>query len=191
MTKEFFDKLPECIKTQFSKPLTALYNYLPTRQHATEKEWKVRRFVWKFKDGDHAAAMFAAETVAKNIIRLYGDTAKDLTFVCVPASTSEANRKRYKDFSAKVCAITGMKNGFSAVAVSGEKLAIHEQHKGEKNFFSTRTVELKKIMLQASKVLLFDDIITKGMSYAQFAASLESAGASVIGGIFLAKTILC
>ena len=191
MTKEFFDKLPEYIKTQFSKPLTALYNYLPTRQHATVKEWKVRRFVWKFKDGDHAAAMFAAETVAKNIIRLYGDTAKDLTFVCVPASTTEANRKRYKDFSAKVCELTGMKNGFSAVAVSGEKLAIHEQHKGEKKFFSTRTVELKKKMLQASKVLLFDDIITKGMSYAQFAASLESAGASVIGGIFLAKTILC
>lgn len=191
MTKEFFDKLPECIKTQFSKPLTALFNYLPTRQHATEQEWKVRRFVWKFKDGDHAAAMFAAETVAKNIIKKYGETAKDLTFICVPASTSEANRKRYKDFSAKVCELTGMKNGFSAVAVSGEKLAIHEQHKGEKKFFSTRTVELKKKMLQASKVLLFDDIITKGMSYAQFAASLESAGASVIGGIFLAKTILC
>lgn len=191
MTKDFFNKLPECIKSQFAKPLTSLYNYLPTRQHATEREWKVRRFVWKFKDGDHAAAMFAAETVAKNIIKKYGEAAKDLTFVCVPASTSEANRKRYKDFSAKVCELTGMKNGFSAVAVSGEKLAIHEQHKGEKKFFSTRTVEIKKKMLQASKILLFDDIITKGMSYAQFAASLESAGASVIGGIFLAKTILC
>lgn len=190
MTKNDFNKLPECVKKQFSKPLTALYNYLPTRQTATEMQWKVRRFVWRFKDGDHAAAMFAAETVAKNIIRLYGDTAKDLTFVCVPASTSEANRKRYKDFSAKVCEITGMKNGFSAVAVSGEKLAIHEQHKGEKKFFSTRTVELKKKMLQASKVLLFDDIITKGMSYAQFAASLESVGAAVVGGIFLAKTVI-
>lgn len=191
MTKEFFDRLPECIKIQFSKPLTALYNYLPTRQYATEKEWKVRRFVWKFKDGDPTATLFAAETVAKNIILKYGDSAKDLTFVCVPASTSETNRKRYKDFSAIVCEITGMKNGFSAIVVSGEKLAIHEQHKGEKKFFSTRTVELKKKMLQASKVLLFDDIITKGMSYAQFAASLESTGASVIGGIFLAKTILC
>lgn len=191
MTKEFFDRLPECVKAQLSKPLTALYDYLPTRKQATEREWKVRRFVWKFKDGDPTATQFAAETVAKNIIKKYGNTVKDLTFVCVPASSREANLKRYKDFSNKVCEITGMKNGFSAVSVSGAKLAIHEQHKGEKKFFSTQTVEIRKKMIQSSKVILFDDIITKGMSYAKFAATLESAGASVIGGIFLAKTICC
>lgn len=191
MTKNDFNKLPECVRKQFSKPLTALYNYLPTRQTANEMQWKVRRFVWKFKDGDHAAAMFAAETVARQILSQYGSDAKYLTFICVPASNPDNNRKRYKDFSAKVCELTGMKNGFSAVTVSGEKLAIHEQHKGEKKFFSTHTIGLKKTMLQASKVLLFDDIITKGLSYAQFAASLESVGAAVVGGIFLAKTILC
>lgn len=191
MTKRDFDKLPESIKKQFSKPLTAIYNYLPTRKTANEMQWKVRRFVWRFKDGDHTAAMFAAETVAKNIIKQYGADAKNMTFVCVPASSGEANRKRYKEFSAKVCEMTGMTDGFSAVTVSGEKLAIHEQRKGEKKFFSTHTVEIRKKAVQACQVLLFDDIITKGMSYAQFAASLEAAGAAVVGGIFLARTIIC
>ena len=37
-------------------------------------------------------------------------------------------------------------------------------------------------------VLLFDDIITKGISYATTADNLEACGANVLGGLFLAKT---
>lgn len=192
MTRKQFDRLPETIKNQFSKPLTALYDYLPVREKsATDKQWQVRRLVWKFKDGDHAAAMFAADVVAAQIRKAYGEDAQQLTFVCVPASSSEANRRRYREFSAKVCELTGMKDGFSAVVVSGERLAVHERHTAEKNFFPTHTIELKKKALQSTQVLLFDDIITKGLSYAKFAAALEKVGAAVVGGIFLAKTILC
>lgn len=60
MTKNDFNKLPECVKKQFSKSLTALYNYLPTRQTANEMQWKVRRFVWRFKDGGGWKAEFCS-----------------------------------------------------------------------------------------------------------------------------------
>lgn len=33
-----------------------------------------------------------------------------------------------------------------------------------------------------------DDVITKGLSYATYANQLESLGANVLGGIFLART---
>jgi len=37
-------------------------------------------------------------------------------------------------------------------------------------------------------VLVFDDVITKGLSYAKYANQLERLGACVIGGMFLART---
>ena len=40
------------------------------------------------------------------------------------------------------------------------------------------------------RVLLFDDILTQGHSYARFACALEKLGAEVLGGYFLGKTII-
>ncbi len=191
MTHRTFNNLPECIKSQFYKPLTAIYDYLPVRLEATKKQWSVRRFLWQFKDGNHKAAMFAAEIVAAQIIKTFGRESAHMTFVCIPASNAEKNKQRYQAFSARVCELTGMKDGFSAVTVSGEKLALHETKKGEKQVFNTQTVTLKRTALNHKKVVLFDDIITKGMSYARFAAAVENIGAAVVGGFFLAKTIVC
>lgn len=191
MTHRTFNNLPECIKSQFYKPLTAIYDYLPVRLEATKKQWSVRRFLWQFKDGNHKAAMFAAEIVAAQIIKTFGRDSAHMTFVCIPASNAEKNKQRYQAFSARVCELTGMKDGFSAVTVSGEKLALHETKKGEKRVFNTQTVSLKRSSFKNKKVVLFDDIITKGMSYARFAAAVENIGAAVVGGVFLAKTMVC
>ena len=43
---------------------------------------------------------------------------------------------------------------------------------------------------EGKRVLVFDDILTKGHSYAQFACALEQLGAEVLGGYFLGRTIL-
>lgn len=191
MTHRTFNNLPECIKSQFQKPLTAIYDYLPVRLEATKKQWSVRRFVWHFKDGDKKASLFAAEIVAAQILKTYGTAAEHMMFVCVPASSAEKNRRRYKEFSKRVCELTGMANGFSTVTVSGEKLAVHECKSYAKKIYNTRTVTLKTKILKGKKVVLFDDIITKGMSYARFAAAVENIGAAVVGGVFLAKTMVC
>lgn len=191
MNKTYFDRLPNAIKAQFGKPLKALYSYLPMRAEATAYQWSVRRFIWKFKDGDSTAVSFAADVVAKNLLKQYGTELSEMTFVCVPAHSAEANAARYKDFSQMVCALTGMQNGYKFVKVSGEKLAIHECKKGEKSFTSTRVIEFSKKGLNGAKVLLFDDIITKGMTYAKFAATVEEIGAAVVGAVFLARTLAC
>jgi orotate phosphoribosyltransferase len=39
------------------------------------------------------------------------------------------------------------------------------------------------------RVVLFDDVITRGFSYARFACELESFGAEVVGGYFLGRTL--
>ena len=40
------------------------------------------------------------------------------------------------------------------------------------------------------KVLVFDDILTQGTSYARFSCTLENMGAEVLGGYFLGRTLM-
>lgn len=37
---------------------------------------------------------------------------------------------------------------------------------------------------------MFDDVVTTGKSYADFANKLENSGAHVLGGMFLGKTFI-
>ena len=172
---------------QFKKRITSLFDYVPTRYKATQNEWKVRKFVWGFKDGQYSD--YTAKLVADRINAIYGDEAKHMVFCCVPASSEEKNEIRYRNFSAKVCELTGAENAFAAVHVEGERLAIHESRIA-KRVQNTEVITFDKEFFSGKRVLVFDDIITRGYSYANFACHLEKLGAVVLGGLFLAKTII-
>ena len=42
---------------------------------------------------------------------------------------------------------------------------------------------------KGKKVIVFDDILTKGFAYAIFANKIEKLGAEVLGGLFIGKTV--
>lgn len=132
--------------------------------------------------------MEAACLVATKIKERFGTECHEITFICIPASSKEKNEMRYKAFAAEVCRLTGCRNGFEAVEVEGERLAVHEWRHG-KGIRPTQTVRFDGNFFNGHKVLVFDDIITNGHSYAHFACKLEAFGALVIGGLFLARTI--
>lgn len=48
---------------------------------------------------------------------------------------------------------------------------------------------VEKSFFAGKEVVVFDDVITQGRSYAKFACAIEALGASVVGGIFLGRTI--
>lgn len=89
-----------------------------------------------------------------------------------------------------VCQLTGCVNAFSAIKVSGQRLAIHE-HGRSKRISSTQVIDFDSAFFAGREVVVFDDILTQGKSYAQFACALEAIGASVIGGLFLGRTMYC
>lgn len=68
-------------------------------------------------------------------------------------------------------------------------MAIHETANG-KHIEDTEVISFDADFFQGKQVIVFDDIITRGYSYAKFACQLEKFGASVLGGLFLAKTII-
>ena len=160
--------IPEAWKQQWSKFMFNFFDYLPTKYEANKREWAIRKMIWDFKDGKRSVSV--AELVAKKIREQFGADCENVTFVCIPASSAEKNEIRYKVFSEEVARLTGCSNAYKAITVEGGRI--------DNGFFNGK------------KVLLFDDILTQGHSYARFACALEKMGAEVLGGYFLGKTIL-
>lgn len=72
--------------------------------------------------------------------------------------------------------------------MSGERLTIHENRKAEKEVRKVNIIEFDAAFFNGKSVIVFDDVITKGLSYATYANQLERLGANVLGGMFLART---
>ena len=178
--------IPEAWKQQWSKFMVTFFDYLPTKYEANRREWAVRKMIWDFKDGKRSIKV--AELVAKRMRAQFGAEVKNVTLVCIPASSAAKTEVRYKVFAEEVARLTGCKNGNKGVKIEGERLAIHET-RTSKRLQSVEVITLNKRFFGGKKVVVFDDVLTQGHTYARFACELEKAGAEVLGGYFLGKTI--
>lgn len=179
--------IPESWRKQWHKPMEFIYDYKPMRiTEVSRHDWDVRRLIWSFKDG--MTSEWCAQIVAKRLITRFAGRLHNVVFACIPASSEEKNAIRYKRFAEKVAELTGCINGYEAVRVEGSRLAIHEHREG-KRIENTQTIELNREFFKGKEVIVFDDVLTLGKSYAKFACALEGIGASVIGGIFLGRTV--
>lgn len=175
------------LKKQLAKPQTWFCKYFPKRiRNVGEKEIADRQMVYDFKDGRSFEAV--AQMTAANMQEQYGESCRNIVFVQVPASTSPKNELRYKAFCERVCELTGAINGYEHVRVIGVRLAIHENRKIEKEIRKVHIIDFDEDWFSGKSVVTFDDVITRGITWATYADQLENLGAHVIGGIFLAKT---
>lgn len=181
-----FGKYPSLDK-QWRKMMFSFYPYLSTKnRNATQEEWKIRRLIWDFKDGKAFANV--AHLVANKLIQLYGKETNNIIFACVPASSAEKNEKRYKHFSSMVCELCGMYNAYDHIKVKGEKSAEHD-NVSKSEIHNKQEIEFDQDFFKGRKVIVFDDILTKGFAYAIFANKIEKMGAEVLGGLFIGKTV--
>lgn len=179
--------IPENWKNQWSKFMFNFFDYLPTKYEANKREWAIRKMIWDFKDGKRSATV--AEMVAKKMRAQFGVEVENVTLVCIPASSGEKNEVRYKAFMEEVARLTGCVNSYNAITIEGSRLAIHET-KATKTVQTVEVINLDKCFFKGKKVLVFDDILTQGYSYARFSCALEQLGAVVLGGYFLGRTLL-
>ena len=179
--------IPEAWKNQWSKFMFNFFDYLPTKYEANKREWAIRRMIWDFKDGKRSVSV--AELVAKKMREQFGAEVENVTLVCIPASSGEKSEIRYKLFAEEVARLTGCKNAYNAITIEGGRLAIHET-KAAKTVQTVEIIKFDKLFFKGKKLLVFDDILTQGHSYARFACVLEQLGAEVLGGYFLGRTIL-
>ena len=174
------------LQKQLDKPQAWFCKYFPARiRNVSEREIADRKLVFDFMDG--RAYEEVSQRTAANMTERYGTSCTNIVFSPVPASTDKKNEIRYKAFCQRVCELTGAINGYDHVSVSGERLTIHENRKAEKEVRKVNVIEFDSAFFNGRSVVVFDDVITKGLSYATYANQLESLGANVLGGIFLAR----
>lgn len=179
-------KLDESILRQLRKIKVCFLKYYPVRiKNVGEKELTARQLILDFKDGKEFEQV-ALKTASELKVQ-FGEKVKEVVFCCVPASSMEKNELRYKEFSERVCELSGAVNGYSHIKVQGERLAVHEHHT-EKSISKVQVIDFDEAFFNGKKCLCFDDIITRGVSYATFANQLEQFGAEVLGGFFLGRT---
>lgn len=180
--------IDEKVKRQLEKKTTFFLRYFPVRiKNVGEDAVEARKLVWAFKDAEDGACEKVAQMTSDYINKEYGGRTKDIVFVCVPASTQEQNENRYRKFCERVNEMTGIRNGFPHVRISCDRLAVHE-HRHDKTVRTAQVIEFDDDYFYGKDVVVMDDIITTGMSYALFANQLEVFGANVLGGIFLGRT---
>ena len=109
--------------------MISLFDYIPARYEATEREKQIRSLIWDFKAGKRSKQV--AAIVAGKIAEKFGSFADTIVFVCVPASSAERTEKRYRDFCEEVSNLCGCMNGYKAVKVGGKRMTIHETKKGK------------------------------------------------------------
>lgn len=166
--------------------MVSFLKYYPVRFTDVSMESQIARdLIWGFKKGQYTDIV--AKNTATKMKQCFGKGTSDLTFVCIPASTAEKNDTRYRDFSDLVCRLTGAANGFDHVQILEDRLSLHENHH-EKSIDTVSAIDFDAAFFNGRKVLCFDDVITRGVSFSRFADKLETMGASVVGGFFLGKT---
>ena len=168
----------------------SFYEYLPKRYaERSINDAQVRNLVFRFKDGEKQAAAHAAECVATLLMRWYQLRCKEYTIVCVPSASMSAYKRRFSYFAAIVARRCRQENAMRHVNIVGERDALHRTADHVVREADGYRVTLDADFFRGRKVIVFDDLITSGKTAEEFARLLTEAGAEVVGGMFLARTI--
>ena len=102
----------------------ALYDYVPQRflGRVSFEQKILNMMILGFKDGRNVYSRIFARQMARALSEI---DMSDVVVVCVPASTRYSHVRRWKQFSAMLCRLTGAVDGFDRVQVSGSRRRAH------------------------------------------------------------------
>lgn len=160
-----------------------LKEYLPIRYSASTEQEQVRQLCYNFKNG------FIDEDIKTDLLEkikaITGNTKAGWVICFIPASSKQATLYRYKTLT----------EFFKANRYAVAPEAIFNEHDKAAEHLSGKTsnpIEAFGFVNSAfigKKVILIDDITTRGTTFNMTADKLEELGARSITGLFLAKTI--
>ena len=160
-----------------------LKDYLPVRYQANAQQLADRQTCYNFKDGylnDEVKSGFL------NKIQEITNGENTGWAICfIPASTKSKTQTRYKKLAEAIQA-----SGYM-VAID----AIYNEHDHEAGHLTGKTgnpIEgfgFNTSGIAGKKIIVIDDIITRGKTFQMVAEKLMAMGATTVTGLFLAKTI--
>lgn len=166
------------------KTIAYCFNYYPRGKMKEENPiWEEnRKMVWDFKLGNYQAA----QVLVTDFIRGHFSRAelRDMMFCVIPASSFEKNERRYRKFCEAVAADTGIENGMDVIRILYDRDNSREAKTNDVTFnldFGDECI--------GKRVILFDDVFTRGALFKQCSGQLLETGADEVIGLFLGKTI--
>lgn len=163
------------------------YDYYPVNRypHGTisVSAESARRAVWNFKDGMSSIGVrVLSEFLDGNFTR---EEMKNIAVCVIPASTKLKNEIRYKSMCAKVASELPVRNGFGYISIAEDR---QDSRTAGKSGNTTANLVFSP-EVAGKDIVLFDDVTTRGTSFAQAAAELKRRGARSVQGLFIGKTV--
>ena len=165
----------------------ALYDYIPKSRKLDEsvEDRMVKNLVFKFKDGKMPALMAKLLSLAAAEVEDMIPHPEKTILVPIPASTTEGNDKRFREFCRILADSLGVENGFDYIVPSIER----EPNAIRKGMPLANAIQMPDSSRFAGKhVVVVDDVITRGEQFSQIATYIRSADARSVTGLFVAKT---
>lgn len=168
------------------KAMKNIYNiteYLPVRYDATLKQQQDRDMCFNFKDGILSTTV--KDAFLKKVDEITNGKKTGWTICFIPASTSDKTKRRFSKLAA----------AFREAGYSVKENAIFNEYDTEAGHINGKSNNpissfgFDRNAVNGQKVILIDDIITRGTTFNMTADKLEALGASSVSGLFLAKTI--
>ena len=160
-------------------------NYLPTRYEASSSEWNARRAVWNFKDGYCSEEVFM--NLKKTVDRIVGSDSKDDYVICfIPASSRDKTQRRFATVAMRLETKTGISATLEAITKPVDTASGHIYGKTSN---PTSGFSFNDEYFSNKRVILIDDVITRGTTFHDTAIKLMHRGAKSVVGLFVAKTV--
>ena len=152
------------------------FDYCPDSADRSVRDERNRNLILGFKDGRDETAI---HLVTEFIFHYIPADELDRWMLCViPASTRAKNEARNRHFCEGVSRISGIQIILFDRTDSREK----------KTDDTTSNLQFGN-GFEGKKVLLFDDIVTRGVSFIQCAEEIMCKGAESVTGLFLGRTL--
>lgn len=158
--------------------------YLPTRYEANSREWDNRHAVWNFKDGVCSTSVLNDMSEIINDIVIGREYEYVICFI--PASTKSKTINRFATVARKLTERTGVKATLSGICKTSDS---ESGYIAGKSSNPTADFCFDSSVFRGKKVILVDDVITRGRTFVLTADKMIANGATSVEGVFVAKTI--
>lgn len=158
--------------------------YLPMRYNASYEQRENRQKVFNFKDGRASSEVLDQFISTIKSMIGYG-SASDYCICFIPASEHYKNVRRYSALAARIKKEIGCSCSIDFISCPD-----HESgHIAGKSANPAANYSVDSYAVKGKRIILIDDVITRGRTFVQTAGLLIDNGAREVQGLFLAKTV--